>query len=63
MNQTIDLAQACEPGVEISQSAFQHLAMTWILNRFELLKNSPARKLNRIFFLLHGSLFRCKSLF
>jgi len=46
LSQTIDLAQACEPGIKFSQSAFEHLAMARVLDRLKLLKNSTARELN-----------------
>jgi hypothetical protein len=31
LNQTIDLAHACEPGIKFSQRAFKHLAVPGIL--------------------------------
>lgn len=63
MSQTIDLAQACEPGIEFGQGAFKHLAMTGILRGLQLLADSSARQIKRLLLTLSGGLFRRKSLF
>jgi len=63
MSQTIGLAQACEPGIEFGQGAFEHLPMTGILCRLQLLADSPAGEIKRILFMLPGRLFPRKLLF
>jgi len=62
-NQTIDLAQVCEPGVKVRKGAFQHLAVAGVLHRLELLEDSPAREVDGVFLLFPGCLLRRKSLF
>src|ERR1700687_2110255 len=63
LNQTIDLAQACQPLIQFRKSDLKHLPVARILDGLELLKHSLARQLYCIALLLPGRLLRRKSLF
>jgi hypothetical protein len=56
LNQTIDLAQACETLVQVRKGNFKHLPVTGILGRLELLKDSPTGQFNRLPLLPLGGL-------
>jgi len=59
----MDLAHACQPGIQFGQSAFKYLAMARILHRLELLQDAAAGQMNGFLLLLPGGLLRRKSLF
>jgi len=63
LNQTIDLAQACQPLVQLRKRDFKHFSVTRILHLVELLKDALARESNCVPLLFLGRLLRRKSLF
>lgn len=63
LNQTIDLAQACQPPVEFREGDFKHLPVPRVLHFVELLKDPATGQRNGFALLLLGRLLRRKSLF
>jgi hypothetical protein len=59
----MDLAQACQPLVQLRKSDFEHLPVSRTLDHPELLKHASTGQFNRLPGLLPGGLLRRKSLF
>jgi len=54
---TADLAQLRELGIEINQSAFQHLAVAWVMRGLELIEHAlPGQHQSLAFSLFRGLL-------